>query len=106
MLYRCQPVKGCENMALYTARYESPKGDNPQSGEFTFESAHPMNSKANVQDARFRMLDIFGKQAVSWQIVQVERAATHADEDYLQPTLDFREPEHKRKHHVVQRGTL
>lgn len=96
-------------MGAYVAHYESPKGDNPQSGEFAFESVHPMNSKANVQDARFKMLDIFGKEAVSWQITRVERgsaATAKSDDDYLQPTLDFREPEHKRKHHVVQRGTL
>lgn len=93
-------------LASYIAQYESPRGNNPQSGEFTFESAHPMSSKANVQDARFKMLDVFGKEAVSWQIVNVRRASAGADDDYLQPTLDFREPEKKRKRHTVQRGTL
>ena len=59
---------------LVYAHYASPHGENPQSGEFDFESDHPLNSKANLQDARFRMLDAFGKEAVSWQIVKVERA--------------------------------
>ncbi|MGI6591181.1 MAG: hypothetical protein ACOX1O_06210 [Eggerthellaceae bacterium] len=94
-------------MARYVAHYQSPKGEHPQSGEFVFESAHPMNSKSNRQDARFRMLDLFGKEAVSWQIVKVERARADADEHCVQPNLDFREPEvHKRRRRTVERGKL
>jgi hypothetical protein len=93
-------------MASYIAHYASPHGENPQSGEFDFESDHPLNSKANLQDARFRMLDAFGKEAVSWQIVKVERAKADTPDNYLQPTLDFREPEKRRRRHTVQRGRI
>lgn len=105
-LMRTSTRRGERAVASYIAHYESPKGENPQSGEFDFESEHPLNSKANQQDARYRMLDVFGKEAVSWQITKVERAKADAADSYLQPTLDFREPEKKRRHHTVQRGRL
>lgn len=98
--------EGERAVASYIAHYESPKGENPQSGEFDFESEHPLNSKANQQDARYRMLDVFGKEAVSWQITKVTRAKADTPDSYLQPTLDFREPEKKRRRHTVQRGRL
>lgn len=94
-------------MARYVAHYQSPKGKHPQSGEFVFESAHPVNSRSNVQDARYLMLELFGKEAVSWQIVKTERASQHQDDHYVQPNLDFREPEQpKRRRRSVERGKL
>ena len=34
-------------MGVFRATYQSPRNANPQSGQFTFESTHPLNSKAN-----------------------------------------------------------
>lgn len=93
-------------MGVFHARYESPRNANPQSGQFTFESQHPLNSKANEQDARYKMLDLFGNEALSWSITSVERAkATEADAP-VQPGLDFREPKKTRKRRTVERGKL
>lgn len=93
-------------MGVFRAQYESPRNANPQSGSFTFESAHPLHSKANTQDARYRMLELFGNAAVSWSIVGVERASGADAEAPVQMGLDFREPRKTRKRRIVQRGNL
>lgn len=93
-------------MGVFQAQYESPRNANPQSGRFTFESTHPLNSRANEQDARYKMLELFGNQAVSWRIVGVERAKTADREAPVQLGLDFREPKRTRKRRTVDRGTL
>lgn len=93
-------------MGVFRAYYESPRNDNPQSGQFTFESRHPLSSHANGQDARYRMLELFGNEAVSWSIVKVERADRSEADAPVQPGLDFREPKKTRTRHTVQRGRL
>ena len=93
-------------MSVFRAQYESPRNANPQSGQFTFESDHPLNSKANEQDARYRMLDLFGNEAVSWNIVHVERAKAAEADAPVQMGLDFREPKNTRRRRTVERGKL
>ena len=93
-------------MSVFRAQYESPRNANPQSGQFTFESDHPLNSKANEQDARYRMLDLFGNEAVSWNIVHVERAKAAEADAPVQMGLDFREPKKTRRRRTVERGKL
>ena len=90
----------------YIAHYQSPISGDPQSGIFEFESEHKMNSKMNLQDARFRMLELFGKDALSWNIVKVEKRTAKSQVADCQPAFDFREPTHSRKVHAVKRGTL
>ncbi len=93
-------------MGTFHANYESPHNANPQSGRFTFESAHPLNSRANEQDARYKMLELFGNEAVAWRITKITRAHGEAADELVQPGLDFREPKKTRKRRQVERGTL
>ncbi|MBQ9068406.1 MAG: hypothetical protein IJ131_04970, partial [Eggerthellaceae bacterium] len=91
----------------YGAHYKSPHGANPVNGTFEFESMYNAGSKKNATDARIRMLEEFGNEAVSWQIDSIE-LVSGAEEasDTVQLQLDFREPKKTRKRHTVQRGTL
>ncbi|MDO4400208.1 MAG: hypothetical protein Q4D27_04585 [Coriobacteriia bacterium] len=93
-------------MGIFRASYESPRNANPQSGQFTFESKHPLNSKANEQDARYRMLDLFGNEAVAWSVTHIERAKAAEADAPVQLGLDFREPKKTRKRRTVERGKL
>jgi len=93
-------------VGVFRAEYASPRNANPQSGQFTFESDHPLKSKANEQDARYKMLELFGNEAVSWNILKIERAKAAEADAPVQLGLDFREPKKTRKRHTVQRGTL
>lgn len=93
-------------MGVFRAQYASPRNANPQSGQFTFESKHPLNSKANEQDARYKMLELFGNEAVSWNVTRVERASAAEADAPVQLGLDFREPKKTRKRRTVERGTL
>ena len=93
-------------MGVFHAEYESPRNANPQSGQFTFESKHPLGSRANEQDARYKMLELFGNEAVSWRIVTVERAKASEADAPVQLGLDFREPKKTRKRRTVERGRM
>ena len=93
-------------MGVFRATYESPRNANPQSGQFTFESRHPLNSKANEQDARYKMLELFGNEAVAWSVTHVERAHAADADAPVQLGLDFREPKKTRKRRTVDRGKL
>lgn len=93
-------------MGVFRAEYQSPRNANPQSGRFTFESSHPLNSKANEQDARYKMLDLFGNEAVSWSILRIERASAAQSDAPVQLGLDFREPKKTRKRRTVDRGRV
>ena len=93
-------------MGFYRAQYASPHNANPQSGQFTFESKHSPGSKANEQDARYKMLELFGNEAVSWNITHVERAKTAEADAPVQLGLDFREPKKTRKRRTVERGRM
>ena len=65
-------------------------------GVFEFESDARAGAKDNLHDARMKMLEIFGKDAVSWDIERVEKKTAKTETLDGQLTLDFR-PEKKRR---------
>lgn len=81
----------------YVAHYASPVTTSPVKGFFEFESIHRASSKLNRHDARIRMLEIYGQDAVSWVIdsVKIKRKNDKVCSDQLE--LDFREPKKPRK---------
>ena len=84
-------------MAAYLAHYCSPAAaDVRGSGVFEFDSDARANTKENLRDARVRMLEIFGKDAASWNIEKVEKKTAGTEALDGQLTLDFR-PEKKRR---------
>ncbi|NPD31154.1 hypothetical protein HLV37_04660 [Eggerthellaceae bacterium zg-1084] len=84
-------------MAVYLAHFLSPAAsDSRATGYFEFESAARMGSRDNQSDARMRMLELYGKDAVSWQIDRIERKKARTEALSGQLELDFR-PEKKRK---------
>ena len=84
-------------MTTYLAHYRSPAAaDVRGSGVFEFDSEARANTKDNLRDARVRMLEIFGKDAASWNIEKVERKSAKSEALDGQLTLDFR-PEKKRR---------
>lgn len=85
-------------MQTYIAHYSSPKAsDNRAKGLFEFESASRAGSKANLHDARVRMLELYGKQAVSYTIDHIERKTAAARSCNEQLELDFRAPKSQQK---------
>ena len=84
-------------MTTYMAHYTSPAASDVRgTGFFEFESSARLNSKDNLHDARMKMLEIFGKDAVSWDIERVEKKTAKTETLDGQLTLDFR-PEKKRR---------
>ena len=84
-------------MTAFLAHYQSPaKADVRGAGVFEFESDARAGSKDNLHDARMKMLEIFGKDAVSWDIERVEKKTAKTETLDGQLTLDFR-PEKKRR---------
>lgn len=81
----------------YVAHYTSPVTESPTKGYFEFESEHRASSKKNAHDARIRMLELFGKDAVSWVIDEVKLKKKKDDLCGDQIELDFREPKKPRK---------
>ena len=85
-------------MQTYIAHYRSPNAaDTRARGLFEFESDARANTKANLHDARVRMLELFGKDAVGWSIDKVERKPAKAEKTDGQLELDFRAPTPERK---------
>ncbi|MBQ9021329.1 MAG: hypothetical protein IJ113_04890 [Eggerthellaceae bacterium] len=94
-------------MKTYKAHYVSPAGANPVNGTFEFESEYNAGSKKNATDARIRMLEEFGNDALSWQIDSIELVSGADDaSEYFQPQLDFREPKKVRKRRTFERGRI
>ena len=94
-------------MKTYRAHYKSPHGANPVNGTFEFESDAKAGSRQNATDARIKMLEVFGNDAVSWTIDNIE-LVSGAEEatEFVQLQLDFREPKKTRKRHIFERGRL
>lgn len=85
-------------MQTYVAHYSSPAAsDHRAKGLFEFDSESKAGSKANVRDARLKMLEMYGKDAVSWEIVKVERKKQSSAVCDEQLQLDFRAPKVERK---------
>ncbi|WP_058986514.1 hypothetical protein [Hugonella massiliensis] len=93
-------------MKTYRAHYLSPRGAHPVNGTFEFESEGHAGSKKNMTDARIKMLELFGNEAVSWIIDEVEHVKEPAPGDFAQAQIDFREPKKVRKHHTFERGRV
>lgn len=91
----------------YRATIVSPQGAAPASSSIEFESEYRAGSKQNIQDARYKMLELHGSEAVSWTVKDIERVS-EAEQGAIQEQLmlDFREPteEPKRKRRSVKRG--
>ena len=82
---------------VYVAHYVSPKTENPMKGFFEYESVHRASSRQNRHDARIHMLEIFGKDAVSWVIDKVKLKPKKSVVCTDQMELDFREPKKPRR---------
>ena len=93
-------------MKLYQAHYRSPNGADPVNGTFEFESESKANTKKNLSDARIKMLELFGKEAVSWNIDKVELMGTGEANEFVQMQLDFREQKKARVRRTVERGKV
>lgn len=90
----------------YRATIVSPKGPAPKSSVIEFESEHRAGSKQNLQDARYKMLELYGSEAVAWQVSDVQKVAdSEGDGVVEQLMLDFREPAKERKRRPsIKRG--
>lgn len=85
-------------MTAYLAHYRSPAAaDVRGSGVFEFESEARANTKDNMRDARVRMLEIFGKDAASWNIEKVEKKTAKTETLDGQLALDFRPVKKRRR---------
>lgn len=98
-------------MNTYIAHYRSPNASADRAmGVFEFTSENNAGSKANLHDARVRMLELHGSKAVSWVIEKVEKKRESKAKAPFdgQLTLDFREPlpEKKRKRRTTDRGKV
>ena len=82
-------------MGKFIAHYHSLDTQSSRArGLFEFESEGRLASKANAHDARVRMLELFGNDALAWQIEKIERAGNANSKGQAdgQLELDFREP--------------
>lgn len=85
-------------MTTYLAHYQSPvTADVHGVGSFEFESEARAGSKENQHDARLKMLELFGKDAASWQIQNVERKTGKNMVLDGQLQIDFRPGKKRRK---------
>lgn len=85
-------------MGTFVAHYVSPSGSSARAkGTFEFESDARAGSKALAHDARLKLLELFGADAVAWSIDRIERKRSRACEAPGQMELDFRAPKRVRK---------
>lgn len=85
-------------MAVFVAHYSSPDASAKRAkGLFEFESDARLGSKANLHDARIRMLEIFGQDALGWNIGKVEKKKASDTKQDGQMEIDFRDPVKKKR---------
>lgn len=85
-------------MQTYIAHYQSPHAATARAkGQFEFESESRAGSKGNARDARMKMLELYGTEALSWSIERIERKPTKSGSSDGQLQLDFRAPTPERK---------
>lgn len=85
-------------MTTFIAHYRSLDSQTDRArGLFEFESASRMGSKANAHDARIRMLELFGNDALAWTIEKIERKPSKGPQTDGQLALDFRAPVKKKR---------
>lgn len=83
-------------LPTYVAHYQSPNSaEEHVRGTFEFESCARLGTKQNASDARINMLELFGNDAIAWNISKIERAAKRGAQAAGQFELDFREPKKK-----------
>lgn len=83
---------------MFLAHYRSLDANSKRArGLFEFESNSRLGSKANMHDARVKMLELYGNDALSWSIEKVERKKQGSEMSDGQLELDFREPKKQRK---------
>ena len=90
----------------YRATIVSPLGATPSSSTIEFESEYRAGTKQNIQDARYKMLELHGSEAISWTVTDIKRVPESEQGVQEQLMLDFREPteQPKRKRRSVKRG--
>ncbi len=85
-------------MANYVAHYKTLDASSSHiTGLFEFESNAKINSKKNSHDARLAMLEKFGNNALSWQIMHIEKKKISKARINGQLALDFRGPAKKKR---------
>lgn len=85
-------------VATFIAHYKSLDSQADRAlGLFEFESSARMGSKANAHDARIRMLELFGNDALAWTIEKIERKPSKGPQADGQLELDFRAPVKKKR---------
>ncbi len=62
-----------------------------------------MGSKALAHDARLRMLELFGSDAVSWTIDSIARKRARSEQASGQMELDFRDAPKRTRRKTVER---
>lgn len=98
-------------MSLFVANYRSPNASGERSrGLFEFESEARLGSKANAHDARVRMLELYGNDALAWTIEDIRHKPRKAAASQMdgQMELDFREPlkEPPKRRRSTKRGVV
>ncbi|MCI9129242.1 MAG: hypothetical protein HFJ65_02825 [Eggerthellaceae bacterium] len=85
-------------MPSFIAHYKSlDSSEDRARGLFEFQSESRLGSKGNAHDARIRMLEVFGNQALSWTIEKIERKPQKEERLDGQLELDFRAPVKKKR---------
>ena len=97
-------------MQTFVAHYRSLNASSERAkGLFEFESSSRLGSKANASDARMKMLELFGNDALSWTIEKIEHAPAkkQGSQSDGQLELDFRDPVKKRRRRrSTERGVV
>ncbi len=104
-------MPGRSALSLFVANYRSPNASGERSrGLFEFESEARLGSKANAHDARVKMLELYGNDALSWTIEDIKHKPkkTSGAQADGQTELDFREPlkEPPKRRRSTKRGVV
>ena len=85
-------------MTTYVAHYRSLDADTNRScGVFQFDSSSKINSRRNEHDARLAMLELFGNDALSWQIEKIVKHSSRDSGVSGQLAFDWRGPAKKKR---------
>lgn len=85
-------------VTTFIAHYKSLDSQSDRArGLFEFESEARLGSKGNAHDARIRLLELFGNDALSWTIEKIERKPAKDPQADGQLELDFRAPAKKKR---------
>ena len=96
-------------MQTFIAHYRSLNASKDRAkGLFEFDSESRLGSKANASDARMKMLELFGNEALSWTIENIERKPASKQDKQADGQLElaFRNPVKKKRKTSTKRGVL